>query len=109
MIINDKNIDESKLLEKKARILLNTHNYDSSDEFIYLTEILYQSSDGEYILHTMWLINDLWAEPLIKSGQMSPEELEPQEKYEIISEERAQEMFGIISEEECNENIEDLI
>ena len=69
---------------------INSPNFDPCREFKYYTETLYRTPNGEYILHTMWRISDLWAEDAVRNGEMTEDELEPHEEYEIISEEQAQ-------------------
>ena len=89
MIVSEKNIEASALSPKHGWKLISSKSFDPCTEFIYFTEELIKTPDEKYVLHTMWLINALWAEDAIKSGLMSPKVLEPYEDYEVITEEEA--------------------
>lgn len=90
MSIVQNNIPKEIMDSKSRWTLIDSKNSDPCSEYIYFTETLYRTPTGEYVMHTMWLVSDLWAKDTTNNEPISQEELEPHEEYRIISEEQAQ-------------------
>ena len=76
-------IDE-KIYETDDFELIDNIDKFSRQEFLYLTETLYKTADGEYVLETSWQLNPLWAKSGIEDGTISPDNLEPKTEYKIV-------------------------
>ena len=56
----------------------------SWQEFLYLTETLYKTEDGEYVLETSWQLSPQWAKSGIEDGTITQDDLEPKTEYRMI-------------------------
>ena len=75
--------------EKESLEFIDSIDRFSWQEFIYFTEILYKTEDGEYILETMWQLNPEWHKGEVESGVLTEEDLEEKDEYRLMSFEEA--------------------
>ena len=75
--------------EKENLEFIDSIDHFSWQEFIYFTEILYKTEDGEYILETMWKLNPEWHKGEVESGVLTEEDLEEKDEYRLMSFEEA--------------------
>lgn len=78
-------IDE-KAYETEKLELLDSIDKFSWQEFLYLTETLFKTGEGEYILETSWQLNPQWAQSGIEDGTITQDDLEPKTEYRMICE-----------------------
>ena len=76
-------IDE-KIYETDDFELVDSIDKFSWQEFLYFTETLFKTEEGEYILETSWQINPEWAKREIEDGSMSISELETKTEYRVM-------------------------
>ena len=76
--INSKKYDYNKLY------LVDSISHFEWQEYIYYTENLFISENGEYVLETSWQLNPKWAKSGIEDGTISQEDLEPKTEYKLM-------------------------
>ena len=75
--------------EKESLEFIDSIDRFSWQEFIYFTEILYKTEDGEYILETMWQLNPEWHKDEVENGVLTEEDLKEKDEYRLMSFEEA--------------------
>lgn len=75
--------------EKESLEFIDSIDRFSWQEFIYFTEILYKTEDGEYILETMWQLNPEWHKDEIECGILTEDDLKEKDEYRLMSFEEA--------------------
>ena len=75
--------------EKESLEFIDSIDRFSWQEFIYFTEILYKTEDGEYILETMWKLNPEWRKDEVENGVLTEEDLKEKDEYRLMSFEEA--------------------
>ena len=75
--------------EKESLEFIYSIDRFSWQEFIYFTEILYKTEDGEYILETMWKLNPEWRKDEVENGVLTEEDLKEKDEYRLMSFEEA--------------------
>ena len=75
--------------EKESLEFIDSIDRFSWQEFIYFTEILYKTEDGEYILETMWQLNPEWHKGEVENGVLTEEDLKEKDEYRLMSFEEA--------------------
>ena len=75
--------------EKESLEFIDSIDRFSWQEFIYFTEILYKTGDGEYILETMWQLNPDWHKDEVENGVLTEEDLKEKDEYRLMSFEEA--------------------
>lgn len=78
-------IVDGKKYEKEELDLIDSIN-NTSDEFIYYSQILYKDPKGKYILETTWQLNPEWC----KNTEFTEKDLLPQEEFRAITREEAE-------------------
>ena len=81
--INSKKYDYNKLY------LVDTISRFEWQEFVYFTENLYISENGDYILETQWQLNPEFHKDEIESGTLTKKNLEEKVEYRVMSFEEA--------------------
>ena len=76
-------IDE-KIYETDDFELIDSIDKFSWQEFLYFTETLFKTGEGEYVLETSWQLNPQWAQSGIEDGTITQDDLEPKTEYKLM-------------------------
>ena len=82
---------DSKTFEKNSLKIIDSVDHLPRKEWIYFTEALYLAPSGEFILETMWQLNQIYYENELTDGTMKEKDFEPHIEYMILSDEEATE------------------